>query len=398
MKSNRLFLLYLFVFVLAGIKACRERETQATSGNYGIITFTDNFEKEYLLTTDSLTAGNLNIPENAGQIYSLIFSCHNGYYYGIDDGKPVFTRYDATPTGLEPVAQIPLPPHLSWKVFQSWYNWIDESTLFLGSTQNGHTFVYCIINVKDMQIVRHGELDIPLPPERIYGGIMGQFRDNQLLISYTYYQGWNNPAPASDTTYLAVIDYPSLKTKSIYKDTRSTWPGGIFLHAPTSFIDESGDIYLITAPGGRTHPHPTAVSGIFRIGKGEETFDPGYFVPVVSKDEQEAYMLYYLGNGKALVRTVEKSLIMQYEDYLYRPVAGYSLVDLRTGTTKKLDLPPGMLDFTETVLVEDSKVYIAIAESAEESYIWQYNMDTEEITRGLRIEGRVMVLNRLHKK
>lgn len=396
MKPSRFLLPYLSVALLLMAGACQHTEPRET-GRYGIITFTgEDSEEEYLITTDSLTGGFLKIPKGSERIYSLIFSCHGGYYYGIDDGKPVFTRYKATPGGLKADAQLPFHD-VPWRIFQSWYNWIDETTLFLGSTMNGRKFVYSLIDVRKMELTARGELDIPPLSEGYYGGVMGQFRDNRLLVAYTRYLGWDNPAPVSDTTYLAVIDYPSLKTLAIHKDTRSTWPGGIYLHGPTSFIDESGDIYLVTAPGGRTHHHPTARPGIYRIRKGEETFDPDYFLPVAGEG-REAYLLFDIGDGKALVRTVDRSLIRQYEDYLYKPVAGYSLADLKNGSVRKLDLPTGILDFTETVLVENGKVYIVIAENKKESYIWEYDPVSEKITRGAKIEGRVMVLNRIKEQ
>lgn len=388
-------LLCIVLFGLASLLISCGREGQKPGARYGIIVFAGEEEdEEYILPTNSLTSGAVSIPEKAERIYSLISACRNGYYFGIDDGKPKFTRYIPTENGLVTDVEIPFH-HADWKPYESWYNWLDDRTILLGSTMEGRRLTYNIIDTQAMTIRAQGNFEIPkLADSLFYGGVVGEFRENRLFISYTVHAGWQNDKPASDTTFLAVVEYPSMKTLAVQKDTRSTWPGGLYLHAPFSFID-NGDIYFLAAPGGRTHPHPTAPAGIYRIRKDEEKLDSTYFFAVADPKTEEGYMLYGLGQGKALVKIVRKNRIRQYMDYLDKHVAEYYLLDLRAQTRSRLNLPLDRLNFTENVLVENGKAYIAVCEKKNESYIWEYTLATGALKRGLKVEGRALVLNRL---
>lgn len=395
MRPNNL----LFLFLIAAF-ACtcstEEVAVERTDAKYGIIIFSgDEDDEEYFLPTNSLTEGNLPIHQGSEKIYSLISAYKDGYYYGIDDGKPKFTRYIPTANGLVTDVEIPFH-HVDWSPFESWYNWLDDKTIFLGSTMDGRRFSYSVVDVGSMKIAATGQLDIPKPAEgELYCGVTGQIRDNHIYVGYTYHSGWQSKKHCNDTTFLATIEYPSMKTVSISKDARSTSPGGLYLHAPFSFQDEKQDIYLMAAPGGRTHRHPTATTGIFRVKKDEKVLDKDYFFPVADKSKEEGYMLYGLGQGKALVKIVPKSKIKQYMDYLGREVADYYVLDLEKQTKTKLDLPADALSFTENVLVEDGKAYIGVNEKKDESWIWEYDIATGSLKKGLKVAGKVLIITRL---
>lgn len=388
------FLLLLAAF--ACTRSTEETTVERTTAKYGIIIFSgDEDDEEYFLPTNSLSEGNLVIPEKSEKIYSLVSTYKDGYYYGIDDGKPKFTRYIPTENGLVTDVEMPFH-HADWNAFESWYNWLDDKTIFLGSTVDGHHFSYNIIDVKSMKLTASGRLDLPKPAKGLYYcGVTGQYRDHQLYVSYTHHSGWQSKQPCNDTTFLAVIDYPSMKTVAISKDTRSTSPGGLYLFAPFSFMDQKQDIYLMAAPGGRTHRHPTATTGIFRVKKDEKALDKDYFFPVADKAKEEGYLLYPLGQGKALMKMVPKTRIKQYMDYLERGVADYYVLDLEKKTKTKLDLPADGLSFTENVLVEDGKAYIGINENKNESWIWEYDIATGNLKKGLKVGGKVLIITRL---
>lgn len=372
-----------------------DKTDERTDAKYGIVVFAgEDLDEEYLLPVNSLTQGELKISENSEKIYSLVMACRDGYYYGIDDGKPVFTKYKPTDKGLVAVAGIPFDK-IPWKVYESWYSWVDDRTLLIGSTLAGKQFTYSIVDVVAMKLLSHGNLNIPLPPNGLkYGGVIGAFRDNRLFVGYTHYEGWQSKTPPVDTTFVAVIDYPSMKTICVQKDTRSTWPGGVYLHAPYSFQQE-GDIYFLAAPGGRTHSHPSAPSGIYRIKKGEEKLDPDYFFQVTDNKKQETYLLYHLGNDKALVKMIDKDRITKYMDYVNGYLAKYYVLDLKTQTKTLLNLPLSALTFTENVLVENGKAYISISENERESHIWVYDVKSGTLKKGLKVQGRVLLINKL---
>lgn len=106
-------------------------------------------------------------------------------------------------------------------------------------------------------------------------------------------------------------------------------------------------------------------------------------------------MLYGLGQGKALIKIVRKSRARQYMDYLNNQVAEYYLLDLKTQTRTRLNLPLDRLSFTENVLVENGKAYIAVCEKKNESHIWEYTPATGALKRGLKVEGRALIVSRL---
>lgn len=397
MKPFRISFLYFLslpVLFLNCTSATKETEAERTKAEYGIIVFAGEEEdEEYLLTTDSLSGGFVKIRPDAEKIYSLVSAYGNGYFYGIDDGKPKFTRYIPTDKGL--VTDVEIPFHqVAWNPYESWYNWIDTHTILLGSSMDGHRFTYSIIDVKAMKIVKSGDLDIPQPAEgQLFGGVLGVYRDKKLFVGYTHHTGWQSKKSSSDTTFLAVIEYPSMKTLSIEKDTRSTSPGGLYLHATYSMI-ENGDIYFLAAPGERTHRHSSAKTAMYRIKKGAETIDKEYFWEIGDEDK-EGYILYPLGDGKALIKMIERNKVKQYMDYLGRGVADYYLLDVRKQTKTKLALPADVLGFTENVLVDNGMAYIGVTEKKNESYIWEYNIGTGALKKGLKVEGKALIIKKM---
>jgi hypothetical protein len=396
-RPFRIIFLYLLVTAFL-FKACtsaqKETDAERTKAKYGIIVFAGEEEdEEYLLTTDSLSGGFLKIRPDAEKIYSLVSAYGNGYFYGIDDGKPKFTRYIPTDKGL--ITDVEIPFHqVAWNAYESWYNWIDDNTILLGSSMDGHRFTYSIIDVKSMKIVKSGDLDIPQPADdQRFGGVLGVYRDNRLFVGYTHHTGWQSKKPSSDTTFLAVIEYPSMKTLKIETDTRSTSPGGLYLHATYS-MQENGDIYFLAAPGERTHRHHSAKTALYRIRKGTETLDKEYFFEIGDADK-EGYMLYPLGEGKALIKMIERKKVKQYMDYLGRGVADYYLLDIHAQTKTKLDLPADVLGFTENVLVDNGMAYIGVTEKKNESYVWEYNIKTGSLKKGLKVEGKALIIKKL---
>ncbi|MDQ1089189.1 hypothetical protein [Siphonobacter sp. SORGH_AS_1065] len=385
--------LTLLVFLLFGLTACdffppHDSVTQA----YGLQVWSEETEKRYFLQVHSLTEGTLTIPTDAEETTSIIFTYRNGFYYGMQEEPLALIRYKPGTKGLEKDIEL-LLPNIHWTYFSSWHNWIDEHTLLVGSSGAGKEFSYMIFDTEHMNVRTYGYFDVPKPePNHYYGGVFSQVTPQALFIGYTDYQGYGSKVAASDTLYLAVFDFPSLKRQSIRKDIRSTWPGGYFINAPFWLVEED-DLYLLTQPGGRTHPHPTAPTALFRIKKGETKLDSTYLFRLADKPTQEGYLLYALGKGKALVKIVEKKEVRQYMDYLNKHLASYYLLDLHTQTKTRLDIPLDHLDFEQNVFVDGDAVYIGASTRKNESYVWKYNLKTGKLSRGLRVKGRILAIN-----
>lgn len=361
---------------------------------FGVIFFYN--DKEYFIETPSFTEGTVTAPPQPDDFSSaIIFGYRNGYYYGMEAEKEKLIRYRTV--GNELVVEKELSyKGTPWSYYSSWHNWLDDNTLLMGTTNgDGKEFDYAVINVTDMRFLAKGKLDLPSPgPKEHYGGIFAQHRGDRLYVGYSLYEGFRSPVPAQDTTYLATIAYPSMKTLGIQKDTRSTWPGGYYLHGSFSFVNDDA-IYFMTEPGGRTHNHPTARSGIYRIPAGQDLLDSTYFFPIADKQTEEAYELFPLGRGKALTKVIANRRVTQYMDYLHKHVVEYYVLDLKTRTRKKLPLPLDELEFVQNVLADGDDVYIAVNTGDEESTIWKYDLKTGTLTKGIHIPGRVYHLNRL---
>jgi len=367
-------------------------KSDSSPNRYGILV--NAVDEEYFIQTPSLMEDADHNDAVLKKVSPIIFACRDGFYYGIDETKKRITRYKPDENELVE-DKICALDSIPWKYFSSWHDWVSEDTLMIGSTMEGSQFVYALVDVRTMTVARHGAFDIPLPvkPE-YYGGVFAKFRDKRIYVAYTLYEGVNSMAPARDTTYMAVVEYPAMRTLDLQKDTRSTWPGGYFLHAPFSLIN-NGDIYFLTQPGGRTHNHPTKATGIYRIKKGEERLDSTYFFRPTDKQKQEGYLLYDLGRGKALIKMVEKKRVDRYMDYLEKRIVDYYVLDLYTQKKTKLDLPLDRLAFENNVLVENDQVYIAVNTGKNESTIWQYHLSTGKLTKGITIDGRIIMINRL---
>lgn len=386
---------FKLLFLLGCLAALFEECKPAPDARrFGVIFFYN--DKEYFVETPSLSEGLVSVPPQPDDFSSaIVFGYQDGYYYGMEDEQKKLIRYRTV--GDELVVEKELSyKGTPWSYYSSWHNWINARTLLMGTTNgDGREFDYAVIDVQDMRFLAKGKLDIP-PPGRNehYGGIFARHRGDRLYIGYSLYRGFRSPTPVQDTTYLASIAYPSMQTIGIQKDTRSVWPGGYYLHA--SFSVENDDaIYFMTEPGGRTHNHPTAPTGIYRIPAGQDRLDSTYFFRIADKKTEEAYELFSLGRGKALTKVVVNSRITQYMDYLYKNVVEYYVLDLKNRTRTRLPLPLDELEFVQNVLADGDDVYIAVNTGNDESIVWKYSLTTGRLTKGLRIPGRVYHLNRL---
>ena len=384
--------IWLFGLICLSFFSC---DTNETDGHFGIFLF-DNEDSDFYLTTNTLSERNADTISGKLSNTDLgVFAYRNGFYYGYNEATGDLIKAGVEQGKLQIEKRLPLKPAVTWHPVASWHSWADDSTLLLGTSMAGKQFVYMTVNVNSMEVSRSGKLDIPLPEDGYnYGGVMGRLAGNKLYVAYMLYQYENRQALPGDTMYLATIDYPSMQTTSITTDTRSTFPGGYILFWQVS-LELDGDIYFITQPGGRLRRHPDFKSAVFRIKKGDNKLDPGYFFPLSDNLTQEAYGLYDLGNGLAVTKIADRSKVNQFSDYYENNVISYHLLDLKQKTITKMPLPDDRLDFHKNLIEKNGKAFIGIYGPDGRSAVWSYDLKTGEVKRGFQTSGQILVIDQL---
>ena len=357
--------------------------------------------KEYIVQTDSLLTGTLN-PEQKGTpvipprlYYDLIVN--NGNYYRVDWKTNSFIKYRVETNVFRKQAELPL---IGISTIEN-YNWISkDSLLIIGYDEKTKSVRYAKIQVKEMKAVQ-GKMQIPRPFEPFNAMSVGfsKLVDDKLLVGYTYHLSNNlNSYTSSDTIYVETLSYPEMKYLSRSKDTRSAYPGGENTRQSHTFTDEKGDFYFIACPGIAYGNNPKKPTGIFRIKKSQTAIDPDYFFNISSSPIQNhGYGLWYVGNGKAIVRTERRALFTGMKDHYKVPHFDFYLLDLNLQSVERLDLPLDKGTSRQCILVDDNVVYITVNSDSEGSYVWLYNPQSGELKKGLKFDEKLDYILRLEK-
>ncbi|WP_229254461.1 DUF4374 domain-containing protein [Dyadobacter linearis] len=344
----------------------------------------------YIADVPSLKEGQISLKgsgaEMTGKVYAQDVIQKDGFYYHANFGSGRFGKYHVQNGALIVDKEVPFT-FLNW----SSYVWADDQTLVIFGTAEGEAR-YAIVKVADMTLTT-GKLNLEAYPKGFdeYAIGFAEFRDSKLFIGFSFTTStYSANMPVYQKFGVAVVNYPGMNTESIISDTRTTTPGGPVVYAPASFQDENGDIYFISDPVyNYDYKSP---SSIYRIKKGTTQLDNTYYFDFSSKVENGmGPAMWYLGNGKAIVRTRVKGINIDAEH-------SFSVIDIRNGAfIKKLDLPADKGErMVKAVIVEDGKAYIAV-NAADKDYIWEYDPATEALKPGAEFVGGIDYILRLEK-
>ncbi|SHG90560.1 DUF4374 domain-containing protein [Pedobacter caeni] len=382
----------LFLYSLA---SCREKQTDpkvAIEKNYSLYILGKD-AKEYILECNTLDSG-IAYPEKAGVLLNgqefdrdLIVS--HGYYYKLNRKRAAFVKYKTAGPEMEEVASAALE---NFSIDN--YYWLNQDTVLLigPNTTDFSQVKYVIVKTDDMKVLTVGGLAIPAPSGKYTSVSTGfvELKNKQLFIGYTYHQRLTSyDYTTSDTTYLALFNYPQMTKVRIDKDIRSTYPGGTNMVQPYSFNDEKGNYYFMSCPGialGNRADRPT---GIFRINAGEDALDKDYFFNISgSVINNHAYGIWYLGGNQAIIRTERKDLFKGLSDHYSTAHFEFYLLDLPSGKVlKKLELPLDKGTRRACIIVKGDIAYIAVNSTKEGNYIWLYDIKTGLLKKGLQLTG-----------
>lgn len=346
----------------------------------------------YIASVPSLTSGQINLEGNgaeiSGKVYAQDVIQHHGYYYHANAGSGRLGKYHVESGALITDAEIVFTS-LDWSAT----TWIDDNTLGIFGTKETEVR-YSIVNVSTMAVVKEGALDVTALSGNMaqYAVSFAQYRDGKVFLGYNLMSGWEN-YPEMDvnrSVLVAVINYSTMAVEKTIEDDRSSTPGGPNVYAPTVFIDEKNDLYIVTDP---VYNYDfTSPSAIYRIRNGQTEFDDSYFYNLsADTDGGMGAAFWYIGNGEAIVRTRIAGESIDAEH-------NFTVVNVQTGNfVEKLNLPADRGErMVQAVIVQDDKAYIAVNADAND-YIWEYDPATNNLSQGAEFVGGVDFILRLEK-
>lgn len=329
----------------------------------------------------------VQIPLSTARIREREYIQKDGFFYRLSNRTSVFTRYQLQGSSLVLLDSLQLRnPNfetISWKDDENLLTVCREDI----AEQKSQARVYQI-NVKEMKIVREDTIILPHATDEFWALHVGlvDFEKDDLWLAYSFFKSKGKYGhTTSDTTYYATINYDSFQLKTIQKETRSTYPGGFNLIQSYSFKDEKGDYYFMTNPGialGNNLKLPTA---IFRKKKGQHFVDQKYMINISASIGNHAYGMWYVGDGKAVIRNEQKQLYTDFSDFHSVYQFEYRLVDLKTGGIEKIHFPLDKGTQKENVWSDDHYIYAAIDDSNDEHRVWKYNLHTKEVSKGIKL-------------
>lgn len=394
-SAKNAVLFFSSVILLCCLASCMGQpdNTSAASEKKYSIYILGKDAKEYIIETNTLDSGILS-PEKSGAALNekeidreLIV--RNGFYYLLNKKEASFIKYAVADQTMKKLASAPLE---NFSVDN--YQWLNQDTLLLTglNTTDFSQVKYAIITTDDMKVLTVGDLAIPRPFGKYTSISTGfaELRNKQLFVGYTYHQRLSSyDYTTSDTTYLALFNYPQMTKIRIDKDVRSTYPGGTNMVQPYSFNDEKGNYYFMTCPGIALGNRADLPTGIFRINAGEDTLDKNYFFNISSSViNNHAYGIWYLGGNQAIIRAERKDLFKGLSDHYSTAHFEFYLIDLsREKVIKKLELPLDKGTRRACVIVSGNTAYISVNSTKEGNYIWLYNIKTRTLRKGLQLAG-----------
>ncbi|WP_165940071.1 DUF4374 domain-containing protein [Dyadobacter psychrotolerans] len=384
----------IFLAAVYGMSACKSDsesgpDVEPEVSNYVLYGATGTPAANYMLRTKNLATGTISSVGNGIELTGKLRDMRwvirkNREFYNLDDAAKKLSKYKLEDNAFTTVSEIPFT-HFTYLI---WSQWLDDNTLLLGgNSEDGQTTKYVIVNTATFTITKTGDFALPKPTKgKMITACAGIIKDAKLHLTYSYTDDeYTNGSYSSDTSYLAVMDYPSLANLKLSKDTRSAFPGTARAGAESAFV-YNNDIYIVTSPIAWNGDNTVKPTGIYRIKNGETTFDKDYFFNLSKlSNNNDPDGLLYLGDGKIFARNYRDENVTTWADWS-KPIVEYMFIDLAKQTIKKMDLPLSYGAST-TYVYENNKIYFQVKTDADGVYIYEYNVAADKLTKGLKVDG-----------
>lgn len=397
--SKKLSILLSFVILL--FSTCKQEKKQTIDAEFSLHLLQKDNSQALLLSNnlDSLQPQvlALNLPKTLN--FNREYLVKDGFYYQLNYKTNYFRKFGFNEKGLTVIDSISLENNNLESAI--WLNGSDTlliSTIESDHQDRGNIF---IVDSKNFSLVSKKQL--PIPPVKDDFNILNigviDVHDNKLWIAYSYSKYIEvDDYTTSENMYFITLAWPSLAILHQEEDSRSTYPGGLNVIQSYSFTDEQGDFYFMACPGialGNNEKKPTA---IFRRNKGDLAIDSSFMINISKLTNNHAYGMWYLGQQEVIIRSERKDLYSTFATHHSTYQFEYYRVNLKTGISKKIDLPLDKGTRKENVWVNGNKVYIGIDDSQDQHAIWSYNIQTEEIQKGLTIPNTTSFILRLDQR
>jgi hypothetical protein len=221
-------------------------------------------------------------------------------------------------------------------------------------------------------------------------------RGDKLFAAYYMISASGNfSTPKANEARVAVFSYPELQFEKIITDSRAPNIGRYYTHNALE-IAENGDIYAFSPSSLACGyaPAPSKNSAVLRIKNGATEFDPNFYIDFEAiSGGYKINDLYYVGNGKAVVRALQEDesnpafLWATYAPTSENPLLETGILDLNSQTFTLLpNVPKGGGGWNSAQMVKDGKLYLGISNS---TYAGIYIIDAAAgtATEGATIEG-----------
>lgn len=382
--SKKGYFLYVSVILLT-LYSCdfkKKNAEQIRAHKYGILINAKSGERsnDRILWVNSLDTGEINTEQNSIDISSKLGSSivmRDGYLFNFDKHTHLLTKFSYDEHQLVDKGSVKLK---DFDIISYTVN-LDSTLLYISASTYIGANSYLIINSKTMKQVKKGVLHLPIANRQLLKDNFGWLANHKLYIAYSSFD--ENYDFCSDTSYMAVLDYPGFGHPKISKDTRSAFPGtginGLF----NSFEDKTGNIYVLTSPVFYHGNHPTAPTAFYRLSKGKYAFDQDYFFDLSALAKGSHLLgIAYAGNGKVILAT---------SSYPSTGNSDYYVADVYDKTLKLLLKKQHVPNYIwgTSGFTEGENAYFIVNIKDNLAQIYRYNSSTGELKKGAVIKGIV---------
>ena len=384
-KIKRQTLLLFCAVTIFGFAACKKSSSnteEPTEKNFGMLVGAGNPSARYILNTQDLSQGTLTTAGNGAETNVSVITQKGEYFYGTNAAGNLI-KFTSSNKINTVVKEIPFT-QISWAYYSSFFAWKDDKTLVLFSMKEALQFEYATLNVETMTITASGNINIPLPPAGYYyWGNNVSFLGNKLYISYNVVNSTTD-VPLSEIR-LASMDFPNVSNVTVTTDTRFNQPAHYNLNAPGTFT-YNGYVYMLNAPTIWIFGDVGGSFSIYRVANGATAIDATYQYEITDRTKEEVSGLFNVGNGKAIVKVIDKTKINSYQDYDTR-ISSFYIIDVVNKTKTKINIPLSVATpYNNDILVDGDVAYIA-ASTADGYYVYNYTISTNTLTRGAKLDG-----------
>lgn len=342
----------------------------------------------YVLPTKTLTEGKISPVGNGIDLTSMGATAsgaiidRDGYFYYIFNNR--LNKSKIEDNQLKTEASIVLNSISYIGVF-TYHIWDGNNLIMIENGKEANSKpVYTIVNVDEMKITASGTLDIPVWEADIVTGADGQKTPVSISVRAAQIMGekifvsWNYNRETGDTKcYSGFLSYPdmsNLSKKTATDYVLSTIPDG---WGNLAYIDDEDNYYFIKKEENKRE--------YVRINGETEELDPNY-VFYLSNNKNVPVNYCDLGNNLQLASfhsTSEGRTSFEYK--LLNIKEGKIIADLNA-----MGLPLNIGVFNrKSIISVDGKAYIAVVSDTQGNFIWEYDPATNQLTKGLEIEGGV---------